>query len=235
MGDVSKKVFEEIKEKKVAMTPKWHFAVFRVLIFVLLAMLFFLGIFVFSLIYHLIFNFELGGIMKKNSSAQMIVHGLPYFWFLVLGIAVILWVLEFMKTSFGYRIKTSFVAISMILITFVFGFGLHSLGTGEIMENFMENNVPSYGNIVKTPKNFWLQPEKGLLSGEIIDLDEEMKNLTIQDWGERIWEVNYAGAVILKDVKLMNKKKIKIIGKEEGACCFEAEEIRRWSFLEKDD
>lgn len=228
MEDVSKKVLKEIKEKRVVMTPKWHFAVFKILTFFLLGLLLLLGVFIFSLIYHLIFNFELGGIMGRNFSAQMIIRGLPYFWFLVLGIAIILWVLEFLKTSFGYKIKTGFVVFSLIFITFIFGFGLYSLGTGEILENFMENNFPTYGNIVKTPKSFWLQPEKGLLSGKIVNLNEEIENLTIKDWEEKSWEVNYAGAVILKGVVLKNRKKVKIIGKENGDCCFEAEEIRAW-------
>lgn len=229
MGDVSKKVLEEIKEKRVTMTPKWHFVVFKILTFFLLVLLFLLGIFVFSLIYHLIFNFELGGIMSRNSSVQMVVCGLPYFWFLVLGIAVILWILEFLKTNFGYKIKKRFVIFSLVFITFIFGMGLHSLGIGEVLENFMENNFPSYRNIVKTPKSFWLQPEKGLLSGKIVNLNEEIKNLTIKDWEEKNWEVNYTGAVILKGAVLKNRKKIKIIGKEKGDCCFEAEEIREWS------
>ncbi len=232
MEDVSKKVLERIKEKKVIMIPRWHFVFYKSLAFALLFMLFVLGVSIFSLICHLVFHFEILGIIKNGPSLRMILRSMPYFWLLLLGIAVLLILIEFMRTSFGYKIKKRFILLSLVFLTFIFGLGLYFAGTGDFIENVMENYFPSYGNIVKTPKNFWLQPENGLLSGSIIVIDDEMKVFELKDWKDTEWEVNYAGALILQGASLKERKKIKIIGKDKGMHRFEAKEIRKWPIFD---
>lgn len=226
--EVSKKVFNKIHEKKIAMTPKWHFVFFKILNVALLLFLFLLGIFIFSLIYHLIFHFELGGIFKKNSSIYLVIRNLPYFWFLVLGVAVILWVLEFLRTSFGYRIRKRFILISLMAITLVFGIGLHYAGTVDFVDEFMERKMPSYVKLVKTPKSFWVQPKEGLLSGEIVEANSDLKEFVLRDWNGRRWEIYYKKARIPSGFNFENNVRVKIIGEEIEDCCFRAEEIRLW-------
>jgi hypothetical protein len=229
MDEISKKIFEEIQKKKVAMTPKWHFVFFKFLTFFLLFLIFLLIVTIFSLISHLILHFELSEITRKNFDIQAVIHSLPYFWFLILGIAIVLWILEFFKTSYGYKIKIGFLVPSFLLTAFVFGLGFHFFGAGDYAEKFMETNFSFYGKVVKTPKDFWLQPEKGFLSGKIVSRDEEAKSLILKDWDGENWEVDYAKAIMAKGVELKSKKSIKVIGKEDGKNQFEAEEIGAWA------
>ena len=226
---ISQKVLQKIKQEKISPKSKWNFFLCRTGVGIILVGCFILGAMSFGIIFSLFSQFEMERIFSRPGGMRMIFSSLPYVWIFLLATFLVLTVIEFVKTRHGYKYRTKNVALVFFLAVIFSGGVFHALGVSQKTENYLENYFPAYGQIIKTPKDVWLQPQRGLLSGTIVADDEKNCHcLKLRDWEEKIWEVEYSKALIRARVRKNEGEMIKILGSDLGEHKFEAEEIRPW-------
>ncbi|MFO8165679.1 MAG: hypothetical protein R6T98_14255, partial [Desulfatiglandales bacterium] len=86
--------------------------------------------------------------------------------------------------------------------------------------------IPGYQHMVYTGENQWMQPEKGLLSGTIVEIDPEKKSLILKDYLGKEWTIDINQARVRGNLPLTENIEIKIIGQQLSEDFFEAVEIR---------
>ena len=226
---ISQKVLEKIKQEKISPKSRWNFWLCRAGVLIVLVGCLILGAISVAIIFDLFSQFEMERIANRPSGMKIIFLSLPYVWFVLLAIFLVLIVMEFIKTRRGYKYKTKNVALVFFVAVIFLGGFFYSLGFGQKIEDCLEKYFSIYTQITKTPKAVWSQPERGLLSGIIImDNEASCHCLKLRDWQEEIWEVEYSKAGIRPRVRKNAGEMIKVLGTDLGGHKFEAEEIRPW-------
>ncbi len=83
--------------------------------------------------------------------------------------------------------------------------------------------------IYVTPKDFWNNPQRGTLSGTIIQCNIKENNMKVSTWEEEIWLVNVQKALWhLREDQKVQGQKIKMVGTSQDNFFFEAWEIWPW-------
>ncbi len=152
---------------------------------------------------------------------------LPYLWvviFIILA-GLAFWVIR--KTNSGYR----FGRMQIILIV---GGAILAAGTVLAVSNFggnlnsaMVQDFPNYARMVPTKESQWSQPQSGLLSGTIENVQGNI--ITLQDFQGQEWQVDLDQNTLVRPTADMQAGElIKIIGTVSGQNIFKATEIRPW-------
>ncbi len=195
--DLSAKVLETIKEKKLKPRAKWHFVVREILIIVASAALLVVGSISFSAMIHR-FQYNDYGLYAHRGSdlALFVLATIPYFWILatVAFLALLYYILK--NTKKGYRYRLPVIVISSVVGSFILGGTLFIFGVGHQTDRIMNQHVPGYDKIVDHGRGFWLNPEDGLLAGEIIEMSPEETWFVVDLHGEQ-WLVYVGEAEIV--------------------------------------
>ncbi|KKQ46447.1 MAG: hypothetical protein US63_C0001G0015 [Candidatus Moranbacteria bacterium GW2011_GWC2_37_8] len=196
-----------------------------------------LGSLSFSVIMHFVESGDLdivdhlqGGLLN---SALMLV---PFFWLLTLILFAISAYFNWRCTKIGYHYRRRWIVLGSIALSVVFGSIFYVVGLGKQTDNIMSRMSPFYDQYKHRARNeLWLQPEKGLLTGKIIDIDEETEKLIVRDEDGKKWIVDDLN-VKWENKKLEeNGKIIKVIGEKNGEYEFRAREIRRCNNCQDDE
>jgi hypothetical protein len=113
-----------------------------------------------------------------------------------------------------------------IILTIVSGSVLHVIGMGKIVEDSLSRNIPIYRGFMFDKSEIWSHTEKGLLSGEIIEANEDF--IKVLDSNGDIWILNIERAFVGKKVKIKSGEMIKILGDIDENNVFTVEQIRPW-------
>lgn len=226
---ISQKVIEKIKQEKISPKARWNFLLCRSAIMALLIFFVIAGAVSLGIILSIFSQFEVGKIVGRPHGVGILFLSLPFIWIILLIFFAILAIAEFAKTRHGYKYKTTYVGGIFILVIIILGTILYELSFSDNMENYLSKNFPAYSQIVRTPERVWSQPDGGLISGKIIENEDEKEKLYLMDWDEEIWEVDYSQALIRPRVKKELGEKVKIIGEKEADHKFKAQEIRPWN------
>lgn len=207
------------------MLPKWHFLLKNWVFWTLFAISIILGSLAFSAII-----FELSEIDSELFDAlpvgDIILKLLPIFWTFFLGIFLALAIFGIKHTKKGYKfnplgIFTASIAISLMLGSVIFAFDV-----GEKTDKILAENIGSFHGIRERHDILWSNPEHGLLGGRIMEINWENESLTLRDFNEKNWNVNYRKTPPQTRNVLQVESKIRAIGKQTGETEFEAGIIR---------
>ena len=224
--DISQIALEKIKESGIKPISKKIFSVKRVLFWSLVGFAILVGVVSFSITLSLLFNND--WYLYNKFGFGFILKSLPYFWFICLVLFSILGEFYYRKTLFGYRHRMITVVGIYVIITVSLGTILHLLGIGEIIEQSISDNVPVYKVIMFDKNEFWSHPDRGLLSGRIIEVKDN--KIKIIDFNNNIWIIDAHNATVLEQAKLEMGKIIEIVGDNDNDDdgIFKADEIRPW-------
>ncbi len=122
----------------------------------------------------------------------------------------------------------------------ILGGAFYEVGLGDGVDALMGRSLPLYDlSKHSARREIWMQPEKGLIMGKIVDVDDQDDLITVSDEKGQKWKVSEKGAKW--KIKLKNKledkkgKIVKIIGERKGEDEFEAKEIRRCGDCQDDE
>lgn len=227
--EFSKNIENEINKKQLTPTPRWHFLLknYVIWLFALLATL--LGSLAVATIIFILTDHDWDIFRYLDRSLfEHIFISIPYIWLIILILLVSIVQYNVIHTKRGYKYKTSLVLIGSILCSILFGGALFSLGiNSEIHELFLKQ-VPLYKNSIYTKENIWIFPEKGLLSGTIIEINNE--EFLLSDLNKKIWTITTSDDTKWEtDPTLKIGEKIKLIGAQNNINTFSAFIIRPWN------
>jgi len=160
--------------------------------------------------------------LVATSQAGFVFHILPYFWLLVLLLAMGLAYREVKRMRRGYKLPLLFVSVGYIAITFIIGGVIYASGLAATLEE-SSANLPMY-TLVSGHRRIWTETNNGLLAGKVVKIDGSV--LTITDLKGQNWMVTIGTDDLLATSTL--NRSLKFIGTQTGPDTFTATEVRPW-------
>lgn len=227
MMEKSKKILDRIKEEGIQPIPRWRFTLRNSLTWLVFGLSALIGAMAFSVILFAIQQTDFKLISHlSHSSRELLLGLLPFFWLTTLLVFLIAAMLSMKKMKKGYkygwrRLAGFNTAISIVLGTLFF----ISSGAQWLEKSFQEQ-VPVYESLQEKKMKVWMQPEAGLVAGEIEELNGD--SLFLRDFHGHRWSVFYGGAWVAPPVVFESGEKIKLRGRMEDDSKFVAVDIRPW-------
>ena len=231
MDNLGDKVLRKIKEECICPKPRWQFLLKDYFIWLLFLVSLVVGSLAFCVSLHILFTNDWDLYQYLHTSlAGHILISIPYFWIVFLIIFVFIAYYNFKYTKSGYRRETYFVVGLSVVGSLFFGAFLHTLGTGERVEDFVSGNIPEYEKLTccGARKDIWVQPEKGLLAGEIKEVAENF-DFDLEDFRGANWHVEKDENTLRHGLLFVaTGNKVKLIGEKKAEHIFRVREIRSW-------
>lgn len=225
METIEKEVLEKIKSGKIAPRPRWVFSARNIAFWVAFAASVLVGSVAFGVILFMLHDHDWTVYANLHQTfLQYLLEGLPYFWIAWLVVFTGVSYLEFRNTTKGYRYVPYVVIFGSILVSMFFGTGFYLLGFGEKTHDLFTENMPYYHSLVFDKKGQWSQPDDGLLSGTVVNV-EGPTQFVLRDWNGKTWQVTTAES---GNMPLANAEELRIVGEEGNNGTFEAREVKPW-------
>jgi hypothetical protein len=227
MTDISKKTLEKIKKEQVHPKPRWYFLTRDYFFWIMFAITTLLGGVAFGMILFITTNLDWDIYQYLGLSLpEAMVTSLPYLWIALLFLFLFITYYNFIHTRRGYRYRFVVIFLISLLISVLLGFGFFHYGWTETVEGQLRARIPGYQHMVYTGENQWMQPEKGLLGGTIVEIEPEKKSLILKDYRGKEWTIDVSQARVRGNLSITENLEIKIIGQQLSEDFFEAVEIR---------
>ncbi len=226
---LSQKVLNQIKEKNIKPKPTLEFFLRECFVWFFGTISLLVGGLVFSVIIYMFVTNDWDVYEYIDESFfSFILVTLPYFWLLFLAFFIFIADYNFKHTKTGYRYKLIFIISISILISIVLGFIFYIAGMGKIIDKAFSENIPQYYHIMNKRMIIWKHPERGLLSGIVIEVfgDSVFK---MKDINNIYWFVDKKNAVIVGGLSLIEDgQRLRVIGKKIDENNFKAFKIMPW-------
>lgn len=224
-NSISNQALKEIKEKKIKPKPRWEFTLKNILFGAAFILSIMIGSIATSVMIYMIRNndWDLRKFVHPSFLGFVFIT-LPYIWIIFFVIFLAIAYINFRNLKVGYKYRFLFIITASILISIILGTVFYYTGLGRTIEDTFREKLPIYRNIMQQKDKIWLQPEKGILIGKIIDIDKN--NINIIDLRGNKWVVDIKDMPKKFTNKLKNGMPIKILGKKSDENNFKAVAIR---------
>lgn len=227
-GDIGKQVLEKIERERVRPYSKWRFVFRRSVMWGLFVLSLILGslasgVMIFQLTHadwDLCHHLHMGYV-------TFLFHVLPYFWLAFLVGFTAFAYFYFRRTERGYRYPTVWLISGSVFLSLIGGGIAYKVDLAERLEVILRSNVSIYCRMQEMRSRIWVAPEKGLLAGEIVDVQSANK-IRLKDFKGHTWQIELKDTLWRGRLKATKGLKIKVIGRMEGRNVFVAKEIRPW-------
>lgn len=229
----SQKLLEKIQEQKIPQKSRQQFMLKNIFFWLFFIFSIIIGGLSFSIILFAFSQTDFNLLANTpNSKIELFLGILPFFWIISCVMFLFISIFGIRHTKKGYRYSPILVFSSGIILSIVLGTTLFFAGGAEKMERIFADNIPVYKSIEERKISRWSMPEKGFLSGIILE-NKNDKTILIQDWNSEKWEVNFENAVIKGKIFLEKDVKIKMTGEISGDNIFIATQIGPWERVGK--
>ncbi len=222
MSKLSKNILEKIKKEHIKPKPKWYFILMHSLLWSSVLVSIFLGAMATAIILRHSMTTD-WMVMHHVAGGKMcaLMMSLPYLWFAFIGLVLFLANKLFKHTKTGYRAKPSLIIVFSILISITFGSLFYAIKLDHPFENKLRKHLPHYEQRKEQLAHKMVNPDKGVIAGEITDIDLESELILIDFKG---WEWKVDIQNIQQSLKL--GAEVGIFGKKTGEDTFKAERIK---------
>ena len=227
MDKTTSKILAALKEKKITPTPKWHFLLKNYVFWSAFIVSIIIGGVSLGVIFHFVGSddWDIYNYAGQNFWVSVL-SALPYFWIFFLLLFLWLSYYDYKHTKYFYRYQPFLVFAFSIALSVIIGIFCYSSGIGNAVNNTLSQDVPYYSQMMTWHKRMmWNQPQRGLLFGQIIDI-ENKNSFALRDPDGEIWQIK--GENILWRGNFIPRKGevVKILGEDNGNKFFYAREIR---------
>ena len=228
MGKVSKNVLAKIKKTGIKPIPKWQFMLKNSFVWGLFVVNLILGAIGFAaVIYLLVNNDAVWDFSLTTNIFQWILLAVPLAWIALTLFFLFVAYYNFKNTEDGYRTSVWSKLLINIGIAVLLGLILYTSGFSARMNRLLSDNIPFYSHSLDVREEVWMRPEEGLLSGDILNVNEKV--IQLKDLEGNEWSIGYEDATVKYRVVLDVGARIKILGNVVSENVFEASEIRPWA------
>lgn len=190
-NQLAQRVLHRIEGEHLSPRPRWEFLLKNYVFWSLGALAVVLGALAFSATL-----FEIQNVDWRLASAthasffSFFFAAAPLFWIITLVLFMVVGYTNIRHTNHGYRYSLPTIALGAVLLSSTLGSGIYSAGLGRQVEELLGDYPPFYRPTMAVQESWWLAPEKGLLSGELVQVDPDVTSFTLNDFSGRTWEVD---------------------------------------------
>lgn len=227
MSEKANEILKNIQDKKIKPKSRWIFILKDCCLWGLFALATISGALAVSVIIFIFTNsdWDIYRYLQKSFWSFVFIS-LPYFWIIILVGLSFLAYFNYRHTRKGYLLNPYTVVLGSIGVSILLGGLLFVWKMGEKMENICAKNIPYYTGLEMRKQNIWSNPNLGLLSGEIIEIEGEF--FYLKDFNLREWKVIEKKTIWRDGARKEEGEEIKIIGKNLDEEIFQAQEVRPW-------
>lgn len=188
---VAHKVLAYIEKENVHPRSRWYFVCTNELFWVLCFISICIGALSFAIILLTYFNTELGLYrIDYDSLLSFVLEWIPVIWMISFFLFTYVGYKNIQHTKRGYKYSLSAVVLVNILLSIVGGIAIYTYGFASVFDRGFEKHIPGYRSIVTLKRDIALQPRRGGIAGEIIDIDKDFSSFTIKDFKGSVWVVS---------------------------------------------
>lgn len=225
MTDISQKIFKKIEEAHIAPKPRWQFLAKNYSIWFLFGLCLFFVSVSFGTIIHLFNDNDYGRVGRPEPRfIGHILTNLPYLWLVFLLIFFVLAYFNFYHTKEGYRRRVGIFFLATFILILIIGVSSYYIGFAKKTDNFLSERMPMYNHMVSHQSRFWMNPERGLLAGEIIKL-RNTNDFDFKDLNDKVWQAQGENIIWRDAIKPEVGLRARLIGEQEENKIFKVEEI----------
>jgi hypothetical protein len=229
MSEKAKEIWENIKERKMKPKSKWFFFWKDCFVWGLFLITTLVGALAISVIIFIVKDndWDIYKYLDKSFLGYFLIL-MPYFWIIILFLLAFFAYFNYKKTRKGYLLSPYWVVLGSILISVILGWALFNLKVGSEIDKIFAKKLPYYRGTELYKKDFWSNPDRGLLAGKIISL-ENSDNFVIEDLEKKEWNIEGERIIWKNKVNKEIGENVKIIGTHLEEFKFRATEVRAWS------
>lgn len=226
---ISSEVLNKIKEENIKQKPKWVFLLIDYSTWIMIASVVVLSGIAFGLTNVVLEESDLDLASKFHRSfLDHFLRSIPLLFVILLIILGIITYIGLRHTRYGYRYSNYKLVALICTSIVVFGTSIYVTGAARQLDETLVNSVDTYADAIKEPYyNMWMQPEYGVIAGEIIE-EKGMENIIVIDMGKKIWLVDVSNLKPGSRIYIKEGKIVKVIGIQTGTETFSADELRVW-------
>jgi hypothetical protein len=227
----AQRLVDRIRSGGLKPRPRWMFVVRAALARLAYAGSAALGALAFSVVLFAIQQAEFNLLKHAaHSRLELFLSLLPLVWLGLLALGLALAAGSARRQPGGYKIPFPRRLLYSLGLSAVLGTGLFVAGGAQVLEYSFAEHVDFYNSLQEKKMRMWSQPDRGYLSGELLETGSVQLRLRAFDGLE--WAVRYDSvAFIAPIVRLQPGDTLKILGWQRAEQRFSAREIRPWSGL----
>lgn len=213
MNDLSHKILERINDEQLAPRPAWQFAWKNRLYWGLLALSLAMASIASSAILYSVANsgWEFAVVTHENT-VSFLVSILPTIWIITMGVVLFLAYEYYRKTKLGYRIPLLLVVGLSTLGALAGGAVLYAAGIGQIVDEDFGGRLPAYRTVMARQQSSWQHPERGLLAGEVLDVDGDFRSFRIKSFDGQVWILSGEDLTPKSRDMLIQHRVVRVVG-----------------------
>lgn len=227
MAKISKKILEKIKKEDIKPIGRLSFILkdsFILILFFLNILFGSIGLAICIYLFRVSDIFDL--ILSVNDFIQILIISIPIIWVLITLLFIFVSYLNFRYSKGGYRFSFIKIFLINLLIIFVLGISIDTVGLSQRLNTVFSSNFPMYQESVDPRYQVWDRPQEGYIAGEITEIEED--SIAIKDLSGVSWDIDITNANIRRMVNMQEGEKIKIRGSVGDNNTFKAVDILPW-------
>jgi len=224
---ISKKVLETIEEKHVELKPKWQFLLKDWVLWFVGGFSIIIGSVAVSVMILLVQDFDLDvARYSHRGSVVELFSAFPYLWGVILLVFVGIAYMQMKHTHTGYRYSPYVIVLLSVGLSIVIGTIFFFIGFGHSVDRVLSNKVPKYNMMIQQKAERWAYPERGLLAGIILRIED--RSLLLEDVKKEEWVVRLESSEghVLPPFSVGDR--IGLVGEKLEDHVFVAHKIRPW-------
>lgn len=221
---ISEEVYRKIKKEDVQMKPCGYFKARSSFWLIVSGLLFAVTILLVSLDIYYVVNLEPAEVIFRSPSLLLL--ALPYFLFALTIFLLYLTSRAYRRSRNMCQHEEWMLYTALIFGSFLIGLSVYAANMDSTFRKPMEKSV-AYQKVVMTPKYFWSRPDKGTLSGVVL---EKKQNglMVMKSWNGKQWTVVVIDERKDSDKQVIYSRMVKMIGSKNGNDQFIADRVWQW-------
>ena len=188
--DLKTKVLEHIEKDHIKQRSKTYFSVKDKTFWVLGLVSVIIGSIAISVMIFVFNNSESDiYLITHDSFTDFLLSITPYIWIIVFAIFILVGYENFKHTNSGYKYSFGVVVFVSLIFNIVGGLILHTIGISEFIDRNVSFNTTMFKSFNDTRKDIWNRPERGVISGIIVSVDDDSSVFTIKDNNDKTWVI----------------------------------------------
>jgi hypothetical protein len=187
---LASKVLERIAGENVVPRARWHFLLHNSVLWSLWVGSIVIGAMAVAASIFTVANFQWGFYQATHDTLfEFVVESLPYLWIVALGLFTFVAYQNVRHTKRGYRYPLWIIVGLNITGSCFGGMFLYAVGGGQFVDETIGEHIPLHQPFMAVERGRWMQPERGLIAGEVVIINEEEGTLVLRSFDGDEWQV----------------------------------------------
>lgn len=211
--NLKSKIFELIERDKIKPKTRLYFSIKDKTLWSLMLVSILICSVAFSVMIYSFTNSESGFYqMTHDNFMDFVLNIMPYLWIVVFIMFAIVGYENFKHTNKGYKHSFTFIIVFGLIINLLFGLILHCIGISKIVDQDLSSDSVFIKSSDSLRKGIWNQPERGILSGEVVSSVNGSSTFILRDFNGNLWVVssNYIPDVSMNLISASSE--IRVVG-----------------------